>query len=430
MVKDRKFFVFAHLDSAWQPAGRLTLAEEGGALIASEFAYGLNYLKRVNAIEIDPVSLGLTDKNAIAKKTLYPANNLPHFGGIRDAAPDAWGRRVIEAKLAVPVNSLPESEYLIQAGSERVGALDVRASLDAPAAAPLANWASLQYLIDAAARIEAGQPIPKSLAAIFHGGSALGGARPKASVRDDAGTLWLAKFSSHHDAFDMPMIEACTLKLAHEAGLTVPTVQRVTVGKDEVMMIARFDRTRVNTAAEEVRHPFVSALTMLGCDETESRNKSYADLAAAIRRYCHPSVIRADNAELFRRMIFNIFVSNDDDHLRNHGFLWDSGLPGWRLSPLYDVLPRPSVAFERFLHLGVGPLGRAATIDNAMQNHQAFTLTKANALEAIAHIWATVRVWKQHFENAGAPSAQIKKIAPAFRHLDDVTSKTLRRALP
>ena len=164
--------------------------------------------------------------------------------------------------------------------------------------------------------------------------------------------------------------------------MNVPPVNTRILGDRRVMMIRRFDRYWLaqgmlpSVATDlmllpadgltERRMGFVSGLTLVGCDETESRTKSYADLALAVRKYCHPSVIRADNEELFKRMVFNIFASNDDDHLRNHGFLWDPRLPGWRLSPLYDVLPRPSHATERYLHLGIGPQGRIATLGNAL----------------------------------------------------------------
>lgn len=121
-AKDTKLMVFAHLGTAWAPCGQLVLTEEADRLLASSFAYGLNYLKRSDALEVDPVSLSLADREAVRAKRLLPANRLPFFGGIRDAAPDAWGRRVIEAKLKVPANSLPESQYLLHAGSERVGA--------------------------------------------------------------------------------------------------------------------------------------------------------------------------------------------------------------------------------------------------------------------------------------------------------------------
>jgi serine/threonine-protein kinase HipA len=449
MTTVKKLFVFAHLDQAWEPCGRLTLTEEGADLQAAEFAYGLNYLKRPNAIEVDPVSLSLSDKTAVRKKTLYPAGDLLLFGGVRDAAPDAWGRRVIEAKLKVPANSLPESAYLLHAGSDRVGALDVRDSLNALPRPGLSHWNSLEYLMEAAARIEEGQPVPTHLDAIFEAGSALGGARPKASVRDGRGLLWLAKFSSAGDAFNVPMIEASALQLAREAGLQVPEVRFQAIGNRTVLLIQRFDRywaepdhlmtqalpadllaTGPGGATVEKRLAFISGLTLLGCDEMASRSKAYADLAQAIRRYGHPTVIRQDNEELFRRMIYNIFVSNDDDHLRNHGFLWDPRLPGWRLSPLYDVLPRPGVAFERFLHLGVGPQGRAATLDNAFAARDMFTLNPAKAAEIMATVWAKVREWKVFFENQGVPADQIERVATAFRHIDDVSSAPLRRKLP
>ncbi len=445
----QQLIVFAHLDGDWAPCGRLELTEDGQQVMASDFAYGLRYLERGNAIEVDPVSLSLSDRAAVREKVLYPANAHTAFGGIRDAAPDAWGRRVIEAKLKVPANSLPESQYLLHAGSDRVGALDIRQSLQAAPRPSPAAWNSLQYLMEAALRVEAGQPIPANLEMIFQDGTALGGARPKASVRNEGQVLWLAKFSSRTDAFNIPMVEYCALRLAAEVGLIVPPLQYITLGSRPLMLIRRFDRfwAPAETAAAaqipdnlmatapaaglvEKRMPFVSGLTLLGCDESESRTKSYGDLAAAIRRYCHPAVIRDDNRQLFSRMVYNIFVSNDDDHLRNHGFVCDPRLRGWRLSPLYDVLPRPSVAFERQLHLGVGPQGRAATLDNAFAAREMFTLSQAEAAGAIVAMWAKVREWRVYFEGYGATLEQIERVAPAFRHIDNVTSPALRRMLP
>lgn len=443
-VVEKKLIVFSHLDTDWVPCGQLTLSEDGPTVLASSFAYGLRYLDRHNAIEVDPVSLGLHDRESIRGKVLLPAHTLPLFGGIRDAAPDAWGRRVIEAKLKAPVNSLPESDYLLHAGSERVGALDVRTTQDAPPRPSHSSWDNLQYLMEAADRIEEGLPIPANLEAIFQDGTALGGARPKASIRDDDGVLWMAKFRSRSDGYDIPAIEAATLRLAAECGLTVPPVKVLPLGSRNLMMIRRFDRywsapgvakpddwMMVQPAAglQERRLAFVSGLTLMGCDETQSRLKSYADLAHAIRRYCHTSVIRRDNRELFGRMIYNIFVSNDDDHLRNHAFIWDSSLMGWRLSPLYDVMPRPSLAFERQLHLGVGLQGRAATLDNAMTAKEAFSLSETEAAAVITEVWTRVREWRVYFEQYGVPVADIDKTAPAFRHIDDVSSAELRRRL-
>ncbi len=445
-AKELKLMTFAYLGEGWAPCGQLTLTEQGHELLASRFAYGLNYLNRTDALEVDPVSLAIRGPQPVKGKLLLPANNLVSFGGIRDAAPDSWGRRVIEAKLKVPANSLAESQYLLHAGSERVGALDIRSSISDTPTGATGSVHALAYLMEAAERIEAGADVPAHLEAIFMAGTALGGARPKASVRDESGALWLAKFQSKNDAFDTPAVECASLVLAREAGLNVPPVATRILGDRRIMMIRRFDRYWLAQGAlptastdlmlspteglTERRMGFVSGLTLVGCEETESRTKAYADLAAAVRRYCHPSVIRADNEELFKRMVFNIFASNDDDHLRNHGFLWDPRLPGWRLSPLYDVLPRPSLATERFLHLGIGPQGRLATLDNALDGGPMFSLSRPRACELIGEVWRVLREWKVSFERSGVLADDIAKIAPAFRHLDDISTAGTRKLLP
>jgi serine/threonine-protein kinase HipA len=446
-AKEQKLYVFAYIDTRWVPCGQLTLTEDEERLLASTFAYGLRYLERPGALEVDPVSLSLRDKSVVRGNALFPPNNLTTFGGIRDAAPDAWGRRVIESRLKVPANSLPESTYLLHAGSQRVGALDIRPSRDSDTTLGYGTWDNLQYLMEAAQRIDEGRPVPANLEEIFAEGSPLGGVRPKATVRDNEQVLWLAKFSSQRDALVVPIVETATLQLAAEAGLTVPPVRLTHVGARAVMLIRRFDRywakpgedvplpedllsTAPAAGLVEKRLGFVSGLTLVACDEMESPDKSYADLAQAIRRYCHPSVIRENNRELFERLVFNIFASNDDDHLRNHGFVWDPRLRGWRLSPLYDVMPRASLASERRLHLGVGPEGKIATLDNAFAGRETFTLSADVAAQSIARIWKTVREWKVRFEEYQVPADQIEKIAPAFRHIDDVSTQALRKLVP
>jgi len=444
---EQKLFVFIYLDTEWVPCGQLTLSEDGAKLSASTFAYGLRYLQRPGALEVDPVALSLRDMELVRGTALFPPNNLPLFGGIRDAAPDAWGRRVIESRLKVPANSLPESSYLLHAGSQRVGAIDIRSSRDSAASPGFGSWDNLEYLMDAAQRIDEGLPVPPQLEEIFAEGSALGGARPKATVRDEERVLWLAKFPSRKDALQVPVIETATLRLAAAAGLTVPQVRLLHFGSRAVMLIRRFDRYWAKAGQDaplpedlfstvpayglaEKRLGFVSGLTLLACDEMESPTKSYGDLAQAVRRYCHPHVIRENNRELFERLVFNIFVNNDDDHLRNHGFVWDPRLLGWRLSPLYDVMPRASLASERRLHLGVGPQGRSATLDNAFDGREMFTLSAEAAAESIARIWRILREWKVYFEEYQVPSHQIEGIAPAFRHIDDLSTQALRKLIP
>lgn len=444
-MAQNEVFVFAHLSQGWAPAGRLALTQER-EVVASSFAYGTRYIERPDAFEIDPVSLSLADRLHVRGAELFPINQLAQFGGIRDAAPDAWGRRVIEAQRRVPANSLSEADYLLGAGSDRVGALDVRDALKSPAQAGAAQVQSLPYLLEAAERVDQGLPIPTTLTDFFGSAPGAGGARPKASVRDEAGLLWLAKFPAVGDAFDVAQAECFTLQLARRCGLTVPKVRVQEIGGKSVLLIRRFDRywqapgatlgtdttlheTLPQPGHAEHRLPFVSGLTLVACDEFESRLKGYSDLALAVRAYVHPTQIRASSEELFGRMVFNIFVSNDDDHLRNHGFVRDPRLPGWRLSPLYDVVPRPGVAHERQLHLQVGLQGKLATLDNAMSACSAFTPQRSTALAIIRRIWGELRQWRTAFEDMGASGRLIDQLTPALRDLDDICSPALQAEL-
>jgi len=167
----------------------------------------------------------------------------------------------------------------------------------------------------------------------------------------------------------------------------------------------------------------VSALTMLGCHESESREKSYHDIAASIRRHSRAGDIKSGQSELFARMIFNIMVTNDDDHLRNHAFLYTPGKGGgWGLSPLYDVMPRAAVSQERFLHLSIGKQGRLATLDNALSGYAGFGLTLEEARSIIDRVWAITREWKVYFSEFGVPDKEIDKISSAFRHINEILS--------
>jgi serine/threonine-protein kinase HipA len=447
----RELAVFAWLPEKpvgrFVPAGLLQLTELVGANpnnreLTSRFAYGLGYLKRPEAVEVDPVSLGLADREAVRGQQLFPVNGLGEFGGIRDAAPDAWGRRVIEARRKVPANSLSEADYLLEAGGDRVGALDVRPGLHSEASPSASDLHSLSYVMQASEAVEQGLPVPAHLEAFLGAGPSAGGARPKASVRDEAGALWLAKFPAKGDAFDVARAEACTLELARRCGLTVPEVRYLLIGGKPVMLIRRFDRywapegalppvdlalhdSRPGAGLVEGRVPFASGLTLVACSEFESRTKGYADLAAAIRRHVRPASIKSASEELFARMVFNIFVSNDDDHLRNHGFVFEHRLGGWVLSPLYDVVPRPGHAHERMLHLEVGDQGKLATLDNALSRFAAFTAARADAVALVRRVWGEVRQWKTTFEEYGADAKLMGQVSSAFRRLEDIASPAL-----
>lgn len=447
-TQDFKLALFAWMPSrGFAPAGLLTLSETVGANqqnreLTSRFAYGLGYLARAESVEMDPVSLSLSDREAIRGQELFPINGLGEFGGIRDAAPDAWGRRVIEARRKVPANSLPEAEYLLAAGGDRVGALDVRRDIKSPDSTSASDLQSLEYVLQAAEAVESGMPVPANLEPYLGAGPSAGGARPKASVRDEHGALWLAKFPAKGDAFDVARAEMCTLELARRCGMTVPEVRYIMVGQKPVMLIRRFDRywaqpdalpdagivmhdSRPGQGLVEGRLPLVSGLTLVACTEFESRTKGYHDLAAAIRKYVHTDIIATNREELFARMVFNIFVSNDDDHLRNHAFVRDPRLGGWMLSPLYDVVPRPGVAYERQLHLEVGEQGKLATLDNALSYFPAFIAERTRAVDIIRRVWSELREWQTCFEAYGADAHLLNKLEGAFRRLEDIAQPDL-----
>ena len=448
--KKSEVYVFSHIGQAdghrFVPSGILGLTETNGANaqnreLASEFAYGTGYLARKESFELDPVSLSFGDRQGIKGKVLFPVNGLGEFGGIRDAAPDAWGRRVIEARLKAPANSLLEVQYLLHAGGDRVGAQDVREARTSPDSPSASDMHSLQYVLQAAEAVENGAPVPADLENFLCAGPAAGGARPKAAVRDDEGALWLAKFPAKGDTFDVARAETCTLELARRCGLNVPEVRYLDLGGRPVMFIRRFDRywvpageplpegalqdTRPGDGRVEGRLPFVSGLTLVACSELESPDKAYADLGRAIRRYVHPLAVRPNAEELLARMVLNIFVTNDDDHLRNHGFVRDPQLGGWVLSPLYDVVPRPVLASERRLHLGVGEQGKLATLDNALSHYAAFVPERPAAVGIMRRVWGEVRQWKTSFEEHGANGQLIDQLTRAFRDLSDIASPEL-----
>ncbi|SAK42474.1 HipA domain-containing protein [Caballeronia fortuita] len=438
--------VFAHIDGQWEDCGQLILREERDELCTSLFEYNEFYRSGERSIALAPFDLSFEDTPVAPHTLLVPKNGLPYFGALRDATPDSWGRRVIESKLNAPLNGLPESQYVLHASSERVGMIDVRRMDSDLPSEQRDDWTNLENLAQAAEFVEEGLSVAGKHCDIFAQGVGLGGARPKASVRDEEDILWLAKFSSPGDRFTIPAVECATLQMAERAGIRVPDVRFTRIDERWVMLIRRFDRfwkLRGGPRLDEVgrmssvpgdgriehRTPFISALTLIGCDESESRNVKYSDLARVIQQHCHPSIASEDMRELYRRMIFNIFTTCDDDHLRNHGFLWDEEICGWRLSPAYDVVPRPSVSSERYLHLGVGAQGRLATIDNALTEHFAFSLSKRDAAEAISEVWSVVQDWRRHYDASGVDGKDIQTIAPAFRSIDDVASEDVRRAL-
>ncbi len=407
--------VFMHLPDGPAPAGRLAMTSEPRASFAT-FAYGRRYLERPDRVPVDPVQLPLPDPGG-ADILFRTEEGFSNFNGIRDAAPDGWGRYLMYK--ALDDREPSEAEILLASGDYRVGALAFGPTPEAPQR--LTPWGegdapgehfTLEELSAATERVQSVDELDDNLRRLLTAGSSLGGARPKAAT-DIAGRPWIAKFPANDDIYPICRIELATMRLAKRCGLDVPSLDfREVLGRD-IYMIERFDRVLTTDGVR--RQPFVSGLTILGAHESDVGRHSYADLAAALRRYGADP--RPDLIELFRRMVFNILVTNDDDHLRNHGFLWEA--KGWRLSPLYDVVPKPQVGLERTLVLGVGPQGRAATLENAIAGSGAFGLSPEEATRETLALVDMVRAeWVDHFEDAGLGDAEIRRFATCFRQAE------------
>ena len=404
-------YVFVHLPEGPVPAGLLTMTDEPRNQFAT-FAYGRRYLERPDRIPVDPVALPLHD--AGTSRTFRTEEGFAVFGGIRDAAPDGWGQYLMYKAMGDRLPS--EIDLILASGEHRVGALAFGPTPERPER--ITPWGdgpapgeefTLAELAEAAERAQHVDELDENLRALLAAGSSLGGARPKAATQI-GDRPWIAKFQKRGDSFPECRVELATMQLASECGLNVPALDFRCVLDRDIYLIERFDRVPHGNWLE--RRPFASGLTMLGAHESEVSSYSYADLAGAIRQ--HGTKVRADLHELFRRMVFNILVTNDDDHLRNHGFLFDG--TGWRLSPLYDVVPKPQVGLERRLVLGVGPEGRNATIGNALAGAAVFDLGPGEASTITEELRVMVAArWQPLFEKAGLSPADRGRFATCFR---------------
>lgn len=409
-MRQRETYVYVHLAEGPVPAGLLTMVEDGRNSRAS-FAYGLRYLDRTDRVAVDPVALPLPAPGE--RRSFETDEGFAVFNGIRDAAPDGWGRYLLGK--AAGGQPLDEFDYLVASGEQRVGALAFGPTLEGPQRKTawdgpqgVGDAFDLAELMQAALQVQEVEQLTPHLRRLLSAASSLGGARPKATTTRD-GRSWIAKFPAKDDRYPMERLEFATMSLAAKCGLRVPPVALETVLGTDIYLIERFDRT--SSKGKERRTPFASGLTMLGAHESELTRHSYGDLADGLRRL--GSDPRTDLLELFRRMLFNILVSNDDDHLRNHGFLFDAR--GWRLSPLYDVVPKPQVGHERYLTLAVGPQGRRATVENAVAGAAAFGLSVEQAeTEARALAGAVAQGWEAGFTKAGIVRAEVDRFATCF----------------
>jgi len=332
----REAYVWTWLPDRAEPvvAGRLATTPQG-----LQFNYGRSYLARDDKVPLYLPELPL-------QPGLLPLpTGLSMPGCLRDAAPDAWGRRVILNRLLghagrdADTAVLDELSYLLQSGSDRIGALDFRVSATQYRCRE-GGEASLEELLESAVRVEQGLPLSPALAQAIQHGTEIGGARPKATL-DGGGRKWIAKFSSSTDVMPVVKAEFIAMRLAALVGLSVAPVQLVQAAGKDVLLVERFDRER-HAGSHWRRRALVSALTLLSLDEMMAAYASYEELADIVRhRFSEP---RATLRELFARLVFNILCGNTDDHARNHAAFWDGRQ--LVLTPAFDICPQPRAGQE------------------------------------------------------------------------------------
>jgi serine/threonine-protein kinase HipA len=328
-------YVWIWLPHSIAPVVAGVLSRDGNQLVLN---YGRSYLARADAIAIYAPELPL---QAGAIRLL---SGLAMPSCLRDASPDAWGRRVLINRKCGRMGTdaagaeLEELTYLLESGSDRIGALDFQ--LSATGYAPRkAQQASLEDLMTAADKVGRGLPLSAELDAALLHGTSLGGARPKVLIQDGNRT-YIAKFSASNDLYNVVKAEFIAMRLAAKVGLDVASVQLTSALGKDVLLIERFDRQRHE--AGWCRRAVVSALTMLELDEMMAAYASYEKLAEIIRhRFTEP---RATLRELFSRIVFNILCGNTDDHARNHAAFWDGH--HLALTPAYDICPQSRAGQE------------------------------------------------------------------------------------
>ncbi len=407
MTSEREAYVYIQLPGTLEtvPAALLRVQILSDGTQVGRFRYGDRYLARPDAVAFDPFQLPL------AKQVF----EFTQFGGVpgavRDAAPDAWGRRVIEHKLERDPADLQEIDYLLHGPQDGAGYLSFGLKAEPPAPRRAYNRThQLDDLITASQAIEEGKRVATHLLEQLDPGTSMGGARPKATIEDDH-WLWLGKFPSKDDRFNLQRVEFATLDLASWCGLNVTQARLQPVGSSDVLMLKRFDREHAEGGY--LRFGVVSGLTVLDCGDSHlNRDRwSYPLLAENLRRWSDKP--EADCAELFRRMVFNAAVTNNDDYPRNHALLRRQ--QGWRLSPAYDLLPAPVITLERRdLALTVGSYGRTASIYNLLSQASRFGMSVEDARQEIDRIVGVVRQWRNSFFACGVSTEDIEYVAPAI----------------
>ena len=409
---DREVLVYVDLQGVPHLVGRLWTRMRKDRESAT-FEYDKSWLTHPERFSLEPAL-------KLGPGPFHTASDRPMFGALGDSAPDRWGRvlmRRAERRRADHAGQAPrtlrEIDYLLMVDDEaRQGALRFAEREGGPFLAELSPTKippliELPRLLSATEHVLSDTDTDEDLRLLLAPGSSLGGARPKASVRDRDGHLAIAKFPNQDDEVNTVLWEAVALSLAAKAGIAVPAWRLETVADKPVLLLRRFDRE------EGTRVPFVSAMSMLDAKDNEAR--SYLEFVDILRQ--HGAAPREDMCALWRRIVFNILISNTDDHLRNHGFLW-AGPAGWRLSPAYDLNPVPTDIRPRVLSTAIDLDDGTASLKLALDVAGYFELTLREAHQIAGEVGHAVADWRKIAAKIGLTAAEIDRMASAFEHED------------
>ena len=409
---DREILVSVDLHGAPVFVGRLWWRSRRGRESAS-FEYDPGWLEHPERFALEPAL-------ALTPGPFHTAPGRSLFGAVGDSTPDRWGRllmRRAERRRARREGRAPralsEADVLLLVDDEaRQGGL--RFSLEAtgpflaePGSTRIPPLVELPRLLAGAERVAGEAEDDDDIRLLLGPGSSLGGARPKASVRDTDGGLRIAKFPHPQDEVDVVLWEGIALALAGESGIDVPDRRIETVAGKRVLIVRRFDRRAGR------RVPFLSAMSMLGATDREPR--SYPDIADALQR--HGAAAPQDLRQLWRRVVFNVLISNTDDHLRNHGFLYEDHR-GWRLSPAYDLNPVPTDIRPRVLSTSIAADDPTASLDLALETAGHYRLGMNDARTIAKEVADAVAQWRVVARGLGAARQDIDRMASAFEHAD------------
>ena len=403
-------YVYIDLRGEQFLVGRLWAHNRKGRESAS-FEYAENWLTHPDRFPLEPLL-------KLSAGTFHSADK-SMFGAIGDSAPDRWGRVLMRRAAnrrtqleGQTARALMEMDYLLGVNDEaRQGALRFALQEGGPYLSsnttPIPPFIDLPKLLSASDNVLNEKESDQDLRLLLAPGSSLGGARPKASVRDKDGKLALAKFPHKDDEFSTVLWEAVALTLAEKAGIKIPRWRIEKITDRPVILLTRFDRL------DQERIPYLSAMSMLGAKDNEEH--SYLEIIDAIRQY--GAAPKEDIAALFRRIAFNVLISNTDDHLRNHAFLYHGPL-GWRLSPAYDLNPVPVEIKPRILTTLIDLNNGTASLELLMSVVEDFGLKKEMAEDIISEVGKAVAQWRGIAKKIGVSQNEIERMSSAFEHRD------------